>query len=865
MRAQIPWLVSVSVLFLMVIVLLLNLLLRKRNQGELLKELVLKRTAELDTLARNYKGIIWSVDENRIMTTFKGQYTKLLEPYASTMEGMALASAHHDDMHADIIGNVEKTFQSGPQSWTYEINGRVYQSYSTPMYDKNGKVIGVAGSTDDITEMVRIQKELLMEKSVLETIFYTTPELIACKDTEHKYIKINKKYEEFFDVREADIIGTDQSGRGVTDEMRKKFWESDRRVIDENRTLTVEEQFQGIDGTPAFLEIIKAPIIKDGEVLGVIGLGRDMTKRKMMEDAYKQRVRMSAALNEMSVIFLAQNEESFEARMTAGVKVLVDIMELDRLSVWRNIITLDGLNTSQIYRWDKESGGTTPPLPQFQDVLFSKLAPNWEAHMTGEVVISGPVKQMEKAPVILQDIGTVSAIFMPLIINNAFWGFVVFEDLHNERYFESDTVEIMRTAAFLCANTIMRTELDRDIKAAMEAATSANRAKSEFLSRMSHEIRTPLNAIMGMIRIGSDTNDIQKKDYCIDRAGSASKHLLGIINDILDMSKIEANKFELSYEDFDFEKMLMNVVSVVDIRAEEKQQDLVINIDKGVPRCITCDQMRLSQVITNLLSNAIKFTPEYGTVKLNIEKTDELGDEVILKIEVVDNGIGISGEQQKRLFAPFGQANAGIAQRFGGTGLGLAISKRIVELMGGMIWIESELGKGAKFIFTIRAQKVTSKQKKAISKGSPEEIEEEISDLQDERIASRFNFSGYTVLIAEDVEINREIMSALLDETGITVDYAENGEIAVSMFKENPDKYSLILMDIQMPKMDGYEATRAIRAMDLAHAKEVPIVAMTANVFREDIEKCLAVGMTKHLGKPLDIADILKVLHEYLS
>ena len=381
-----------------------------------------------------------------------------------------------------------------------------------------------------------------------------------------------------------------------------------------------------------------------------------------------------------------------------------------------------------------------------------------------------------------------------------------------------------------------------------EIAEHASGAKGEFLSHMSHEIRTPLNAIIGMINIGMGAEDTEKKNYCFERADSASKHLLGIINDILDISKIEADKFELSYSDFSFEKLLMNITNVTNVRAEEKKQELIVNLGKDVPRYVNGDELRLSQVITNLLTNAIKFTPEKGMITLSIERVNEVDDEVTLEIKVTDTGIGISEEQQKRLFTSFNQADAGISQKFGGTGLGLAISKRIVELMGGNIRIESELNKGAKFIFTAKVKNAESSIQKPIFPS----------------LTNLYDFRDYTLLIAEDVEINREIMSAILEETGVSIHYAVNGKEAVSMFSENPEKYNLILMDVNMPEMGGYEATRVIRSLDLARAADVPIIAMTANVFKEDIEKCIESGMNGHIGKPVDSSTLFERLNQYL-
>ncbi|MDR2576169.1 MAG: response regulator [Treponema sp.] len=391
------------------------------------------------------------------------------------------------------------------------------------------------------------------------------------------------------------------------------------------------------------------------------------------------------------------------------------------------------------------------------------------------------------------------------------------------------------------------------------SAQKASQAKGEFLSHMSHEIRSPLNAVIGMITIASETDDVRKIKHCLERADSATRFLLGLINDILDMSKIEANKLELAYGEFNFEKMITSIINVTSVRAMEKHQDIVVNVNANVPPFIVSDELRLSQVITNLLTNAIKFTPEFGRIVLSTEKLDEKdgrppqAGEITLKVKVEDNGIGISPEQQKRLFTSYSQADSSISGKFGGTGLGLAISKRIVELMRGEIWIESELNKGSKFIFTIK----TTKGKDIAVAGAS--VESDGSE------GSEYNFNGSTILAAEDVEINREILAALLEKTGITIVFAENGKLAVSMFQDQPDKYSLILMDIHMPEMDGYTAARTIRTLEFARAKSVPIIAMTANVFREDIQKCLDSGMNDHIAKPIFPDDLYASLKKHLQ
>jgi len=394
-------------------------------------------------------------------------------------------------------------------------------------------------------------------------------------------------------------------------------------------------------------------------------------------------------------------------------------------------------------------------------------------------------------------------------------------------------------------------------KKAIQSA-SASLSKSQFLSSMSHEIRTPMNAIIGMTLIGKKSQDLDEKDRAFNKIENASTHLLGVINDVLDIAKIEANKLELSPVEYNFEKMLQKVITVVSYRAEEKKQLLTINIDNTVPEFIIGDDQHLAQAITNLLSNAIKFTPEGGKIEVSASMIDETEDECWLHIEVADNGIGISPEQQQKLFKMYEQAESSTSRKFGGTGLGLAISKRIIELMDGNIWVESELGKGARFIFNIKAMRS--------KKGSAyiSEHLEESAAPSDDSANTDGRFSGKRMLIVEDVDINREIILALLEQTGFIFDNAGNGEEAVSKVKSATLKYDIILMDIQMPVMDGYEATRQIRTLPSCNSDELPIIAMTANVFKDDIEKCLEVGMNAHLSKPVDIEKLLNVLSDYL-
>jgi PAS domain S-box-containing protein len=394
-----------------------------------------------------------------------------------------------------------------------------------------------------------------------------------------------------------------------------------------------------------------------------------------------------------------------------------------------------------------------------------------------------------------------------------------------------------------------------EIMEAKERTEQASRAKSNFLANMSHEIRTPLNAIIGMTNIAKASGDLKRKDYCLEKVESASAHLLGIINDILDMSKIEEDKFELSCTEFEFSAMIERVIGIFEFRLGERKQELVIDSDPSVPARIITDEQRLAQVITNLIGNAIKFTPEGGKITLSIRRIPQSGpkddESCTLEIAVTDTGIGIPKEQQGKLFASFVQVDSSIARKFGGTGLGLAISKKIVELMNGEIRIESEEAKGSSFIVTIRVKIPEASIVSALETPLP------ASDTPPD-------YSGKRILLAEDVEINREIVLTILEPLGLKVIEAEDGQKAYDLFRANPDGFDLIFMDIHMPGIDGYESARLIRSFDHSRAKTVPIIAMTANVFKEDVERCLAAGMNSHIGKPLDFDAVMATLKKHL-
>jgi len=607
-------------------------------------------------------------------------------------------------------------------------------------------------------------------------------------------------------------------------------------------------------------------------------------------DELAQQNNLLSTVNSAAAVLLQAEVEEFDSALLKCMSILGEAVSADRVYIWRNH-TVDGkLYCTQIYEW---SEGAEPQQSNEYtiDIPYGDNMPGWEETLSKKNCINGIVREMDElAKAQLSPQGILSILVVPVFLRDQFWGFFGFDDCHTERIFSESEETILRSGSLLIAHAMLRNDLTismrttaLELEKAFEEAKAASVAKSNFLSNMSHEMRTPMNAIIGMTQIGKAAPYMEKKDYAFEKIEGASNHLLGVINDVLDMSKIEAGKFDLSVTVFNFKKMLNKAVSITSFRIEEKKQKFTIYIDSDIPKYLSGDDQRITQIITNLLTNAVKFTPEYGSIWLMTRIIEEENDECIIRMEVKDTGIGIDPEHQDRLFYSFEQAETNTSRKFGGTGLGLAICKRIVELMGGKIWIESELGKGASFVFTVKLKRADEKSHEEHNKLSPCD---EVSD------GGLISFRGRRLLLAEDVEINREIVLSLLEPVEIEIDCAINGAEAVKMFIASPDRYDLIFMDMQMPQMDGLEATHKIRefekelqlktndcancaegeieSLPLSDSKtgnlrrQIPIVAMTANVFKEDVEKCIEAGMNDHIGKPLNLNDIMEMLKRYL-
>lgn len=396
-------------------------------------------------------------------------------------------------------------------------------------------------------------------------------------------------------------------------------------------------------------------------------------------------------------------------------------------------------------------------------------------------------------------------------------------------------------------------EIQQVLRDAIDTANATSKAKSDFLSSMSHDIRTPMNGIIGMTAIATaHLDDRERVEDCLKKISEASSHLLSLINEVLDMNKIESGKVELNEENFNLSELVNTLLAMTKAQLESHRHKLKVNIADVIHENVIGDSHRIQQVFVNLMSNAIKYTPDGGTISLTVaERPTNAHGIACYEFVFEDNGIGMTEEFQKHLFEPFTRANDKKTAAIQGTGLGMTISQSLVRMMGGDIQVKSKPGEGSRFTVTIYLKFVD------VQNAEPHK-EDPLKNLED------LKFEGKRILLVEDHPVNAEIAKNVLQMTGLEVEWVVDGEAAVErMANSKEGEFDLVFMDIQMPNMDGYQATAAIRAMT-TYARRIPIVAMTANAFADDIRRAKEVGMNGHISKPLDFNELARILQKWI-
>lgn len=583
------------------------------------------------------------------------------------------------------------------------------------------------------------------------------------------------------------------------------------------------------------------------------GIAVDITERKNME------VELEVKSNILTATLQSTNEllsnPDYRQAISSSFQWLGNAVGVDRIYLFENTFAAGGklTHTSQKIEWS--AGNVEPQLdnPDLQDVpveevdfFIEPLAQKKPFQAIVNELPPGTVRELLSAQQIL------SILVLPVFIQDTFWGFIGYDECKYERKWTDVEFALLHSFTGTIASAIRRSNMEEELEKSIAAAEEANIAKRNFLANMSHEIRTPFSGVLGMVELlGQTSLSDEQKEY-VNHISTSTRSLLNIIDDILDISKIEAGTLQLSQDIFAIKSFIEKIMLPFQAEAAAKGLDLQWSVSDHLPAFLFGDFNKIRQVITNLVGNSIKFTGS-GYIRLAVTAEKESPNSVILTFVLEDSGTGIPDDKLKSVFEPFMQADSTISRQFGGTGLGLFICKNLIKLMGGEISLKSGTGRGTAVTFTLPL---------LVAEGFAGKEAEAAGDRQiaaGKDVESRKSHR-YSILVAEDDEVNRLIISRILEKAGHAVCLVTNGREALEKFESQT--FDLVLMDIQMPLMDGYSATAAMRKLEQDKKRKTPIVALTAHAMAGDREKSIAAGMNDHLTKPLQTETLLQLIEK---
>lgn len=781
----------------------------------------------LAAMLENADDFIYFKDRNHVFTGASQSLLTLCAPLAQRTDLLGLTDYDvFPEAYADIYYRLEKDVFAGASSvrevQAYQArDGRMgwVDNRKYPIRNEQGEIIGLYGIARDITAQRHAEAALQDESQRLQLILDNAPIGIWLQDGKGRMRFVNKAFCDAMGIPEAAFLAVPHYAELIPENFRQQCLDSDTKALACEGISETVQRLPFVDGKVHDLRVLKAvKRDEDGVPVALMGLSLDITEALRQEQALRSSEQRFRSLFENTDNIAVQGYDSQR-----------------RVIFWNRASAL-------LYGYSREEAMGQPLedliIPEAMREAVIAAIGAWAAG--GPAVPPGELTLQRKG-------GSPVTVYSSHVMQAGAQGpemYCLDIDLTERKQAE---LELARYRHHLEQLVLERTA---DLSVAKDAAEAASRSKSTFLANMSHELRTPMSGIIGMLALARRRMvDTAGLDH-LDKARQAADHLLAVLNDILDISKIEAEHMRLEDVPVDLGSLLDQLVCVFGERAAEKRLRFDVEMSERLAHLpLRGDPLRLSQILINLAGNAVKFT-ERGGLKVSARLMDETPDDARVRFEVSDSGIGIDAVAQARLFNAFEQADNSMTRRFGGTGLGLAISKRLVGLMGGEIGVDSSLGKGSTFWFTLRLLK------NAQAPSQTAAVDFASAEMQIQR-----DHAGVRILLVEDEPINREVALSLLEDLGARVDVAEDGLEALNMARQTA--YALILMDMQMPRMNGIESARAIRADSLC--RNTPILAMTANAFDEDRKACLAAGMSDFLSKPVAPERLFETMLKWLS
>lgn len=788
----------------------------------------------------------WNVSTNQVF--YSREWKKMLG-YEEHEIGDSLQewnSRIHPDDQGQVMAALQKHFEDVSQ--IYQSEHRLLTkdgSYKWILdrgevinWDENGKALRVIGTHTDITHLKELQLELGEQRSLLKSLIDAVPDLLFYKNINSVYIGCNIAFaQRFIGLTEEEIMGKTDLDFVKDKALAQSFIKRDRDMLAAGQTRMSEECLTLSDGSIMEVETLKTPFYNEaGKIVGLIGVSRDITKRKIAQNQLlikgKMLANISAAINELLV-----NSDYYKA-IDNCLALLGEATGVDRVSFYENYYKGNKGYSTQKLVWNSEGLSAGIDQVNMQVIAFEDAPQYFQALLQGRSQIF-LVKDLKDAwpGEVLRKLNVKSIFTLPILVDGVFLGFINFDERKTEKVWNEDEFIILNSFVSSISEAIGRSQMEHKLAEAKEVAESANYTKSMFLANMSHEIRTPMNGLLGFLELLKDTDlSGEQQDY-LQEAQSASEGLLYLINDILDFSKIEAGKMRMEEICFQPRLAVEDAVSLQAPKTRGKGLEIHTLIKSNVPEQLIGDPARLRQILNNLLSNAVKFTHQ-GEILVTAETFQESEEQIEIRFEVSDTGIGIAEADIDKLFKPFTQVDVSTTRKYGGTGLGLAITRELINLMGGDISVESQLGKGTKFIFTIKFKS---------GRGKCSEIPYEYTEMQ-----------GSRVLVVDDNTNNRRIIRTYLEDAQCQVEECDDGEKAItSILAMVPaEQFAAVIVDFYMPGMNGCEMAAALKA--IPSTRNIKLIMLTSANRPGDASLAKEYGFAGYLSKPVKRDELLK-------